>query len=298
MGKGSSDYQGDPRLGQVGRPNIYWASPRGQLSSHVGLCNECALDSQWQGCEVGDYVMMGVFMVAITGFWYERDGPGTKCQPVRCGWNTTGQVPKLCVGGGNQSGKYAIVEICCAELKSCSMHVLSCCSWCCHYTTTTPLGKTSLNDTKASLWLDNTIKRTETHNKKKRRKLQGCNRCPGGIELTETYRAETVERPKILQNIGDWLWKLIHNRLRSGAYWKNVPSYEERACCEYFQNLETMDHILFSCTIEGREKIWEMAEKLYELPMKENNRLNWTVPSEAPLRRLSSLKLRNTNEKL
>jgi len=29
-----------------------------------------------------------------------------------------------------------------------------------------------------------------------------------------------------------------------------------------------MDHILFSCTIEGREKIWEMAEKLYELPMK------------------------------
>jgi len=58
-----------------------------------------------------------------------------------------------------------------------------------------------------------------------------------------------------------------------------------------------MDHILFSFTIEGREQIWEMTEKLYELPMKANNRISWTVPSEAPLRGLSSLKLRNTNAK-
>ena len=58
-----------------------------------------------------------------------------------------------------------------------------------------------------------------------------------------------------------------------------------------------MDHILFSCTIEGREQIWEMAEKLYELPMKESNSLSWTVPSKALLRGLSSLKLRNTNGK-
>ena len=54
---------------------------------------------------------------------------------------------------------------------------------------------------------------------------------------------------------------------------------------------------LFSYTIEGREKIWEMAEKLYELPIKESNRLSWSVPSEALLRGLSSLKLRNTKGK-
>jgi len=102
---------------------------------------------------------------------------------------------------------------------------------------------------------------------------------------------------KTRKNIGDWLWKLIHNRLRSGAYWISVSHYEERAYCEYCQNLETMSHILFSCTLEGREQIWEMAKKLYELPMKENKRLSWTVPSEALLRGLSSLKLRNTNGK-
>src|SRR5882724_2882901 len=43
--------------------------------------------------------MMGIFMVTMMGFRYERDGPGTKIQPVGCGQNTTRQVPKLCMGG-------------------------------------------------------------------------------------------------------------------------------------------------------------------------------------------------------
>ena len=58
-----------------------------------------------------------------------------------------------------------------------------------------------------------------------------------------------------------------------------------------------MDHILFSCTIEGREQIWEMAERLYELPMKIDKRLSWIAPSEALLRGLSSVKLKTTEGK-
>src|SRR5882724_7341732 len=46
MGEGSSDYQGDPRLGLMGWPDIFQASPRGRLCSHAGLCNYCMLDSQ------------------------------------------------------------------------------------------------------------------------------------------------------------------------------------------------------------------------------------------------------------
>ena len=53
-----------------------------------------------------------------------------------------------------------------------------------------------------------------------------------------------------------------------------------------------MDHILFSCTIEGREKIWEMAEKLYGMPLKGSNKTSWVIPSEALLRGLNSLKLK------
>ena len=119
----------------------------------------------------------------------------------------------------------------------------------------------------------------------------------GSPRPTEQKLWKDLKYSKRRNNIGDWFWKLIHGRLRSGAYWKNVPGYKERVYCKHCQNLETMDHILFSCTIEGREQIWEMAEKLYELSMKKNNRLSWTVPSKALLRGLSSLKLRNTNGK-
>ena len=71
------------------------------------------------------------------------------------------------------------------------------------------------------------------------------------LRPTEQKLWKDLKYSKIRKNFRDWLWKLIHNTLRSGAYWKNVPSYEEMAYCKYFQNLETMDHILFSCTIRG-----------------------------------------------
>ena len=76
-------------------------------------------------------------MVTMTGFRYERDGPGTKLWPVRCSWNTTGQVPKLCGGGESIWWVCNCRKLLCRAEKS-SMCVLSCCSWCCHYTTTTP----------------------------------------------------------------------------------------------------------------------------------------------------------------
>src|SRR5882724_10845988 len=117
----------------------------------------------------------------------------------------------------------------------------------------------------------------------------------GSLRTTEQKLWKDLKYSKIRKNIGDWFWKLIH--ILKGAYWKNVPSYEERAYCEYCQNLGTMDHILFSCTIEGREQIWEMAEKLYELPMKTDKRLSWIAPSEALLRGLSSLRLKTTEGK-
>ena len=77
----------------------------------------------------------------------------------------------------------------------------------------------------------------------------------GSPRPTEQKLWRDLKYSKIRKNIGDWFWKLTHNRLRSGTYWKSVPGYEERVYYEYCQNLETMNHILFSCTIEGREQI-------------------------------------------
>jgi len=45
----------------------------------------------------------------------------------------------------------------------------------------------------------------------------------GSLRPTEQKLWKGLKYSKISKNIGDWFWKL-----RSGAYWKNVPSYEER----------------------------------------------------------------------
>jgi len=115
------------------------ASPGGWLSSHAGLCNECMLDSQWQGYEVVFYVMMGGFYGNNDRVLIWRDGLGTKLWPVRCDWNTTGQVPKLCRGGSIWWVHNCWKLLCWAW--SCSAYMLSCCLWCCHYTTTSCLTK-------------------------------------------------------------------------------------------------------------------------------------------------------------
>ena len=46
--------------------------------------------------------------------------------------------------------------------------------------------------------MDNTAKRSRTHNKKRERKYKRYNRCTRGIRITEIYRAEAVDRSKTL----------------------------------------------------------------------------------------------------
>jgi len=88
--------------------------------------------------------MMGIFMITMTGFQYERDRPGTKCWPVGCGQNTTGQVSKIVQGGGINLVSTQFLKIFCVELKS-QFHTCAKAahSWCCCYTTTSP-SRTSL----------------------------------------------------------------------------------------------------------------------------------------------------------
>jgi len=64
-------------------------------------------------------------------------------------------------------------------------------------------------------------------------------------------------------------WRLvletIHNRLRSGAYWKNVPGYEERAILQILPEPRNNGPHTLLMHNRGKEQIWEMAERLYNV---------------------------------
>jgi len=121
-----------PGLGQVAGltfPGLHW----GLAHSHVAYVINAHWTASGQGCEVGDYVNDWVFIVTMMGSDYERTG-----WVLSVGQSGVAEIQLAStqsVQGGDWSSKYAIVENLLAELKSCSMHVLSCHSWCCHCTT-------------------------------------------------------------------------------------------------------------------------------------------------------------------
>ena len=86
------------------------------------------------------------------------------------------------------------------------------------------------------------------------------------------------------------MWKLLQGRLKIGMFWKRIPKYEERAHCRECGHIETMDHILFICEREGREEIWEEAEKLWNKTTPEIEKNKWVFPNTMLIRGLGGIK--------
>ena len=67
----------------------------------------------------------------------------------------------------------------------------------------------------------------------------------------ESYKAESIwkslKRPEISKTAKDLIWKSIHDAYKVGAYWKNIPGYEEREKCAICDETETMEHIMINC---------------------------------------------------
>jgi len=107
---------------------------------------------------------------------------------------------------------------------------------------------------------------------------------------TETAIWKGLKSPHIQRNISDFMWKLLHGRLKIGMFWKQIPKYEERAHCKKCGHIETMDHILFVCEKEGREEIWNETEKLWNETTPEAEKNEWVHPSTMLIRGLGGIK--------
>ncbi|KAH9831844.1 uncharacterized protein C8Q71DRAFT_688575, partial [Rhodofomes roseus] len=88
-------------------------------------------------------------------------------------------------------------------------------------------------------------------------------------EIWTSLRVIEIRKP-----VQDFLWKCIHNAHRCGAFWKNIPDYEDRALCSHCGDLETMEHIMVQCQAPGRDTVWDLAGKIWEMKQAE-----WTRPS-------------------
>ncbi|KAH9850898.1 hypothetical protein C2E23DRAFT_733868 [Lenzites betulinus] len=63
----------------------------------------------------------------------------------------------------------------------------------------------------------------------------------------------------IAVKISCFFWKAMHQGYKVGAYWANIPGYEERGMCRTCGVEETMHHILKECAAPGQSALWKMA---------------------------------------
>jgi len=87
-------------------------------------------------------------------------------------------------------------------------------------------------------------------------------------ELQSTLRPTSAQiwtsmwKMKIEPKIKDFLWKMIHNRLRCGPYFARIPTLRDRKFC-ICGHIESIEHIIFGCQLTCQNQIWSYIEHLW-----------------------------------
>ncbi|KAF9521274.1 hypothetical protein CPB83DRAFT_865575 [Crepidotus variabilis] len=63
--------------------------------------------------------------------------------------------------------------------------------------------------------------------------------------------------------ISDFLWKIIHGRIKCGAFFRYIPEWSEKEFCKCGET-ESISHILFNCETNHTRLIWIGIARLYK----------------------------------
>ncbi|KAJ7636504.1 hypothetical protein FB45DRAFT_1001578 [Roridomyces roridus] len=87
----------------------------------------------------------------------------------------------------------------------------------------------------------------------------------GGRTPTDAEIWKSLYHPDITRKTRDFLWRCMHQAYKVGTYWLNIPTYEHYAECQHCHVDDTLEHILLECDAPGREKMWSLAQQLWEM---------------------------------
>ncbi|KAI0650599.1 hypothetical protein C8Q79DRAFT_900271 [Trametes meyenii] len=94
---------------------------------------------------------------------------------------------------------------------------------------------------------------------------------------TEGMIWKALRKDPVQRKVRDFIWKAIHGAHRVGAYWKNIPGYEERAQCRECGPEESLGHILTQCKAPGQSEAWALAQAILEKKGLEINQVTMGV---------------------
>jgi exonuclease III len=133
--------------------------------------------------------------------------------------------------------------------------------------------------------------------------IKTSHRVLAAIEQTKLYGNEATEeqlwmsfkkRKKYSPKIGDFLWKIMHDRHKCGPYFRNLPEMQDLQWCRVCSKSETIEHILFECIIG--KTLWSEAETIWNraLSVKWITDANWVQPTITSLTVNSFQKLKTS----
>ena len=96
--------------------------------------------------------------------------------------------------------------------------------------------------------------------------------------------------------IQEFIWKIIHNRIKCGKYFRFIPNWQEKqyCCCG---EIESIEHILLRCKKSKQRKVWKEVKKTW----KKTTKRKWKRLSVLDIMGIGSVNLKgekdNTNAK-
>ncbi|KAI1782545.1 ribonuclease H-like domain-containing protein, partial [Ganoderma leucocontextum] len=102
------------------------------------------------------------------------------------------------------------------------------------------------------------------------------------IRPTEEQIWKGLHKNPIKRNKTDFIWKLIHGRLRCGKYFSTIPSLRERQYCRCGE-IESYDHMLVRC--QAADQLYKAIESIWT---KASN-IPWNKPTIGIIRGLGAV---------
>ncbi|KAI9060720.1 ribonuclease H-like protein [Trametes sanguinea] len=81
-------------------------------------------------------------------------------------------------------------------------------------------------------------------------------------EVSASALWKGIRHKDFRRTMRDFWWLALHDALRVGTYWDNIPGYEHRSNCAHCGCVESLEHILLECTAPGQGMLWALAKWL------------------------------------
>ncbi|KAI1786135.1 hypothetical protein LXA43DRAFT_869561, partial [Ganoderma leucocontextum] len=82
------------------------------------------------------------------------------------------------------------------------------------------------------------------------------------VELTPDTLWVGLRKKEVGRRPREFLWKGLHDALRVGRYWDNIPTLSHRATCSHCGDTETLEHILVECPAQNVRTVWGLMRAL------------------------------------